>query len=167
MTIIQAAMKILMSRPNINSISLYDGGRSECDIAVQLQPRRHFGRRHSPSLFEQYRITVVGDLHGQLADLLHIFELNGLPSHRNQYLFNGTNALLQNKRAASCTYIYNTYIYLSLILLIFTFESGDFVDRGSNSVEVVLILFVFLWLYPKAVPNAPHTAITFRSHNPL
>jgi len=34
-------------------------------------------------------LTVVGDLHGQLEDLLHIFQLNGLPSPRNQYLFNG------------------------------------------------------------------------------
>ncbi len=35
------------------------------------------------------KITVVGDLHGQLEDLLRIFQLNGLPSPRNQYLFNG------------------------------------------------------------------------------
>jgi len=35
------------------------------------------------------KLTVVGDIHGQLEDLLHIFQLNGLPSPRNQYLFNG------------------------------------------------------------------------------
>lgn len=35
------------------------------------------------------RLTVVGDLHGQLDDLLAIFKLNGLPSPRNSYLFNG------------------------------------------------------------------------------
>ncbi len=35
------------------------------------------------------RVTVVGDIHGQLDDLFTIFKLNGLPSLRNTYLFNG------------------------------------------------------------------------------
>lgn len=34
-------------------------------------------------------ITVCGDVHGQLYDLLNIFKLNGLPSEANPYLFNG------------------------------------------------------------------------------
>jgi serine/threonine-protein phosphatase 5 len=44
---------------------------------------------------------------------VNIFELNGLPSEENPYLFN-----------------------------------GDFVDRGSFSVEVILTLFAFKCLYP-------------------
>lgn len=32
---------------------------------------------------------VVGDLHGQLPDLLTIWKLNGLPAPNNVYLFNG------------------------------------------------------------------------------
>lgn len=37
----------------------------------------------------QPRITVVGDLHGQLKDLLYIFETRGFPSEVHQYVFNG------------------------------------------------------------------------------
>ncbi|KAM4046644.1 serine/threonine-protein phosphatase with EF-hands 1 [Anomaloglossus baeobatrachus] len=59
------------------------------------------------------QITVCGDLHGKLEDLLLIFYKNGLPSPENTYLFN-----------------------------------GDFVDRGKNSTEILIILFAFLLVYP-------------------
>lgn len=32
---------------------------------------------------------MCGDTHGQFFDLLHIWDLNGLPSPENPYLFNG------------------------------------------------------------------------------
>ena len=38
---------------------------------------------------ENEKFTVVGDLHGQLQDLFTIFTINGLPSEKNRYLFNG------------------------------------------------------------------------------
>mmetsp|Transcript_34875 Transcript_34875/g.73891 ORF Transcript_34875/g.73891 Transcript_34875/m.73891 type:complete len:497 (+) Transcript_34875:51-1541(+) len=60
--------------------------------------------------------TVCGDVHGQYYDLLNIFELNGLPSETNPYLFN-----------------------------------GDFVDRGSFSVECILALFAAKLAYPNHV----------------
>ncbi|VDD75518.1 unnamed protein product [Mesocestoides corti] len=59
------------------------------------------------------KFTVCGDIHGQFYDLLNIFELNGLPSEENPYLFN-----------------------------------GDFVDRGSFSVECIFTLIGFKLLYP-------------------
>lgn len=49
----------------------------------------------------------------QFYDLLNIFELNGLPSDENPYLFN-----------------------------------GDFVDRGSFSLEIILTLFAFKCMSP-------------------
>jgi hypothetical protein len=38
---------------------------------------------------EDERVTVVGDIHGQLYDLLHIVMESGLPSKQVKYLFNG------------------------------------------------------------------------------
>ena len=35
------------------------------------------------------KLTVIGDIHGQLRDLIQIFRHNGLPSFDNPYLFNG------------------------------------------------------------------------------
>lgn len=42
-----------------------------------------------PKPMPQGRMIIVGDLHGHLADLWHVYTHMGMPSERNQYLFNG------------------------------------------------------------------------------
>lgn len=59
-------------------------------------------------------LTVCGDTHGQYFDLMELFRLNGTPSEKKWYLFN-----------------------------------GDFVDRGSWSTEIALLLYANKWLRPK------------------
>ena len=63
------------------------------------------------------KLVVVGDLHGQLADLLTIFLEHGFPDPE------GT------------AYVFN----------------GDFVDRGAEGVEVVMLLLGYQLLYPDSV----------------
>lgn len=41
------------------------------------------------SVPEGSKLTVVGDLHGQLSDLLYILDESGLPSPTNKFVFNG------------------------------------------------------------------------------
>ena len=61
-------------------------------------------------------MKVVGDTHGQLQDVLWIFEKYGCPSEDNPYLFN-----------------------------------GDFVDRGSQGVEILMVLFAWKIAQPKGM----------------
>lgn len=82
---------------------------------VRLSPP--VGARLTNGRFNQgSKVVVVGDLHGQLADLLHILKEGGMPNDGTYYIFN-----------------------------------GDFVDRGPNGVEVLLILFSLMLACPKYV----------------
>ena len=64
----------------------------------------------------QHKLFVCGDTHGQLQDVLWIFELHGLPSAENVYLFN-----------------------------------GDIADRGSNAIEIFMLLFAFKLAEPRSI----------------
>lgn len=65
------------------------------------------------SLGEGEACDVIGDVHGQFYDLLHLYSLTGVPKADHYLLMN-----------------------------------GDLVDRGSWSIEVILIAFAYKWLYP-------------------
>lgn len=62
------------------------------------------------------KITVVGDIHGHLSDLLYVIDESGLPSDTNKYVFN-----------------------------------GDFVDRGTQGIEVLVSLLVLYIAQPSNV----------------
>lgn len=82
-------------------------------VLDMIEVLRTYGPCHEVKIAEDGIITVCGDVHGQYYDLLNIWEINGLPSETNPYLFN-----------------------------------GDFVDRGSFSIEVILSLFSWKLLLP-------------------
>eukprot|EP01105_Mastigella_eilhardi_P016670 TRINITY_DN3810_c0_g1_i2.p1 TRINITY_DN3810_c0_g1~~TRINITY_DN3810_c0_g1_i2.p1 ORF type:complete len:632 (-),score=158.61 TRINITY_DN3810_c0_g1_i2:2-1732(-) len=62
------------------------------------------------------KLIVVGDTHGQLADVLTIFQLHGFPSETNVFVFN-----------------------------------GDFVDRGPQGLEIILLLFTMHMASPSTL----------------
>eukprot|EP00611_Tribonema_gayanum_P005063 TRINITY_DN1431_c0_g1_i2.p1 TRINITY_DN1431_c0_g1~~TRINITY_DN1431_c0_g1_i2.p1 ORF type:complete len:295 (+),score=102.54 TRINITY_DN1431_c0_g1_i2:117-887(+) len=44
---------------------------------------------HVPIDSNTETVTVVGDLHGQFVDLIHLLNTNGMPSPTHKYIFNG------------------------------------------------------------------------------
>jgi len=80
---------------------------NKCDNVTRLK---------APCTAKGETITVVGDLHGNIADLDEIFRVNGPPSAQSIYIFN-----------------------------------GDFVDRGDEGVEVMLVLLTMKVLHPEHI----------------
>lgn len=75
------------------------------------------------NLSEGEKITVVGDLHGQLQDLFSIFSINGLPSNTNKYLFNGDFV----DRG-----IYGTEVVMTILSFKLLYPTGVHLNRGNH-----------------------------------
>lgn len=75
------------------------------------------------TVVEGEKITVVGDLHGQLQDLFTIFSVNGLPSPTNKYLFNGDFV----DRG-----LYGTEVVLTILLFMLLYPGAVFMNRGNH-----------------------------------
>lgn len=96
--------------------------------------------RKAPNLVEftvapANHVTVIGDLHGQLDDLLLIFRENGLPSDTNPYLFNG-DFVDRGDRGVEITII----IYLFKIL----YPHHVHVNRGNHEELSITQVFGFM-----------------------
>ncbi|ETV87608.1 hypothetical protein, variant 6 [Aphanomyces astaci] len=77
-------------------------------------------------------LTVVGDLHGQLHDLLYIFKTQGLPSPTNWYLFNGD---LVDRGSCSVEICAIVLAYQSLFPDAVHVNRGNHEDEFMNSVH--------------------------------
>ncbi|RHZ10391.1 hypothetical protein DYB26_005464 [Aphanomyces astaci] len=75
------------------------------------------------SVADGEKLTVVGDIHGQLKDLFTIFTTNGLPSLKNKYLFNGDFV----DRGA-----YGTEVMMTLLCFKLLYPDSVFLNRGNH-----------------------------------
>ncbi|KAH9194485.1 hypothetical protein AeNC1_003535 [Aphanomyces euteiches] len=99
--------------------------------ASQFQNYANF---HLVTIAPAKRITVIGDLHGQLDDLLLILRENGLPSPENPYVFNGDFVDRGKNSVEVC---------LLLFAFAVLYPKSVFLNRGNHEDKSVTQKFGF------------------------
>jgi serine/threonine-protein phosphatase with EF-hand domain len=81
------------------------------------------------------QMTVVGDIHGQMADLFVIFSKNGIPDNGNPYLFNGD---IVDRGPFS--------VEVALVILSFlcVYPKAVFINRGNHEDQVLNMQYGFI-----------------------
>lgn len=109
-TVIASRMTCLCRRAHMFQMTF-----DEDEVQYILDVGSKVLKREPSLLYLDGDIIVVGDLHGNIDDLLRIFSKNGYPPNQK-------------------------YLFL-----------GDYVDRGANSIEVVLLLMCLKIKYPQHI----------------
>ncbi len=80
------------------------------------------------------QITVCGDTHGQFYDVLRLFELNGIPSPTNPYLFNGDFV----DRGSFSAEVVITFLAFKLL-----YPTSFFMSRGNHETVAMNRMYGF------------------------
>ncbi|CAM9136881.1 unnamed protein product, partial [Ectocarpus fasciculatus] len=80
------------------------------------------------------KLTVVGDIHGQLEDLLYILDDSGWPSQTNKYIFNGDFVDRGKKGVEVVTLLFALYV---------AFPGCVFLNRGNHEDKAICAVYGF------------------------